>query len=303
MKRDRGESHSAYAENSRDCRLYTIPHEIIMNIAQSFNDEQKISFALSSAKMYRTLGDAKLIPVHISGTAKAELQKKLKRDKFYANRMRLFITTKVGRKAWCAACAGLHPLRRFPPVIYPLSNSREQQLCFSVIDGGLKLVCRCCTLLTYDDVKAWIVARKSSHNSRHYDCVTYPGGSIQHPVLHVGPTGEVLVKACIQIYESPREDLDTKVRRVMVRLDKVFCPHMQSSDRKLIKKLLSQDQGVHAACMGQRIKCGECDTEISLHRRRSTPAGGMCGQLWIEKNLGRMKDNGDPVWRRHCQRN
>jgi hypothetical protein len=281
-----------------------------MNIAQSLNTEQKISFALSSVKIYRTLGDAKVIPVHIPKTTKVELQKKLKRDEFYANRVRLFLTTQVGRKAWCAACACLHPLRQFPSPLTSLSTSREQQLCFFVIDGGLKLLCRCPTLLSYDDVKAWIAAHKTrtfAIRSRHSNClesITHPSRTtIQHPILHVETTGEVVLKAYIRIYRFPDHIFNTGVRNVMIGLNIIFCPHMESSDRKIIKKLLNQGSGVHSVYIGQQVKCGECDTEISLQKRQASIAGGLCGELLIERNLGRMKDDADPVWRRHCQRN
>jgi hypothetical protein len=319
MKGAQGKSLSAYAKNAISSRLYAIPHEIIVNIAQQLNNEQKISFALSSVKIYKTLHDAKLIPVHISSTAKAELEKKFKRDEFYANRLRLFVTTKIRKQAWCAACDRLHPLRQFPRTLSSLSTPREQKLCFSAYKGGLAMLCRCRTLLSFDDVKAWIRDCRNpkrhnsylAHNSAHFDChdgISYTGRVIFcNPTLQIGTTGNVQLKVVqylCQEYGISIHDLSENIRQAMVALDLVFCPHMESSDQKVINRLLSQEHGVLTAHTVHRVSCGECETVISLHPARTIPAGTrMYVDLWIEKNLGRLQNAADPVWRRHCQRN
>lgn len=208
MKRSHGACRSAFAANTVKTRLYAVSHVAILNIARSLNDEEKISFALSSVTIYKTLRDAKLNPVHMSRTAKTELHKQLKRDTFYAGKVRLFLTTKVRGQAWCAACACTHSLRQFPPTLSPLSTPREQKMCFLAIDGGLTL-CRH-TWCSFDDVNSLAKSHRSSAWTRStrlpecQHCITSTSLSyIIPPTIDIKPTGKVELWALVRLFFAP----------------------------------------------------------------------------------------------------
>jgi len=314
MKRGWGDSHAAYAKNTIHSRLYAIPHEIIIYIAQSLNDEQNISFALSSVKIYKTLTDAEFLPAYISRAAKAALGKKLKRDEFYANRVQRFWTIWVRGRLWCAACDGLHGVRDFPRTW--IDVPREERCCFFVRDGGLK-PCRHRSW-SFGALKALGKAAKGSAHSVSIglsdcaDCaaVTEPC-SVTQTSLHLESTGEMSLTARIHLfhaqdyYEVPSEDMREKVRAALIRLDVLICPHLQSSDLHVIDRLLSRGQVFHYwAHTGQPIMCGECDTRVNLGQGDAQPwRSGTFVNLEFKRELGRMKDQEDSVWIRHCQRN
>jgi hypothetical protein len=245
MQRGRGDrSNAAYAKNTIYSRLYALPYEIIIYIAQSLNDEQYISFALSSVKIYKTLIDARLLRAYIPRAAKAALATKLKRDEFYASRVQRFWTMRVRGRLWCAACHGLHGVRDFPRTW--IDAPREERCCFFVRDGGLK-PCRHRSW-SFGALKAMGKGHAHGVSLGMADCADCVAVTEPHSVpktgIHIRGTGEMSLDVSVNLfhaqdyYKVPLKDMREDVRAAMIRLDVFICPHMQSSDLEVIEGLL-----------------------------------------------------------------
>jgi hypothetical protein len=222
-----------------------------------------------------------------------------------------FWTIWVRGQLWCAACDGLHGVRDFPRTW--IDVPREERCCFFVRDGGLK-PCRHRSW-SFGDLKAMGKAAKGSARAVSFgvaDCADCAAVTERYSVsLHLENTGEMSLTVCVRLfhaqhyYKVPSEDMRENVRAAMIRLDALICPHMQSSDLHVIDRLLNRGWVFHySGRTEQPIMCGQCDTRVSLSQRDAQPwRFGTFVNLEFRRKLGRMKDQEDPLWRSHCQRN
>jgi hypothetical protein len=140
-----------YKNNAAKCKLYGLPHELILLIAKTLDDTDKLCFAFAIVKICRTLIEAKRLPTPpIPEAIRSELRKRLKRDAFYSNSSLKFWRPKFYKQMWCVSCAYPHFRTMFPEEM--LDKARMERQCFAATDGVFRL-CQHKTF-TFDEARS-----------------------------------------------------------------------------------------------------------------------------------------------------
>jgi hypothetical protein len=110
-----------YKRNARKCPLYALPFELLVKIREYMDPIEKMCFALSSAKLFKTFSSI-TVPTNSIGDTQIGVYVRRLRDDFYRH-------VRDRSKIWCVHCADYHHASSL--LGNTLSSSPWDRMCYS----------------------------------------------------------------------------------------------------------------------------------------------------------------------------
>lgn len=301
-----------YSLNTQNSLLYTLPYELIQYIGTFLDYADRFCFALSSYKYADAL--LSIRDLGVEELLVKEVTCRQNRDHFYGRDHCLF--SWLGRgvgQMYCVGCSRQHNLYRFPND----TTAQPQHLrkCFRTIDGPFQV----CPHNEFTFLELANILRKHKRKGRQnkhghfFHCMEcYENsygrngtGRCTHPptLSFVPKTSTVTLLARFVLLSTPwTEPISIQqTHDALALLDLQICPHMNTSDTTTIDSILGgRGETILEGRFSKRvsIECNNCQTIFSVKRR--IPYREIVVE--VERRLGRLKWEGDPMWRAHLPR-
>jgi hypothetical protein len=313
----------AHKNNSHMSPMYTLPSELILDIASHLDFVDRMCFALSSCRTRSAIHEAGLMPGNYiqSNQEKWAIMDRYKRDEFYASWPRWTL--------WCITCQSPYARSHFPSPLEP----RHQRICTTCIGSSLRL-------------------RICAHVDMDFVAVRHLAFLLRAPTKHIPATapscGFCVLEECIrggirrthrQIRRIERSDTDKPtfalvsyftvqpnqrdlavqrawdfVGPALQNWKAVVCSHMASDfapfvDAMSKAKLLTRRQRARRPRTNTLIdghadvvstSCAECTTSISMSKNEQFAKTGSV-TVEIRRELGTLTSPGDTMWLAQAQ--
>ncbi|EOA90326.1 hypothetical protein ACJQWK_07632 [Exserohilum turcicum] len=302
-----------YEQNTRMCPLYILPYEIVQHVGKHLDYADLTCFALSSYKY----ADALLsVRASVSGDEAMVKEVTHRRNRDHFNGRDHCLITWIARglgQMYCVGCSTPHMPSRFPE--NTMAQSAHLRKCFRASDGPLHMCPH--NEFTFQELAG--ILRKNEKRGRRnkygefFHCmecyesfytINRSGRCMHPPTLYLMPgTSTVILRTKTLLLSIPWTESVTvqKTRDALLCLLLIICPHMNAFDPTTINRLIGQRKNIMMeGCSSGRIsiECLVCQTTFSI--RRKIPYSEVTVE--IERRLGQVRWEGDPIWRAHLPR-
>lgn len=302
----------SYNQNAYNSPLHVLPCELIQYIATFLSHVDRFCFALSSYKYANAI--LSVCPMGYRRTLTQEVLWRLNRDHFYGQDHCLFSWIRRGLgQMYCVACSRPHNAPRFP--VNTATQPRHLRGCFRTTDGPF-YVCRHHEFTFLELTNMLRKYKKKGQKNKHghfFHCMecfenayaTYgPGRGPLPPTLSLVPeTSIVTLRATLLLLSAPwTEQVSIQdTREALESVNLKICPHINTSDTATIELILGgRGEAIMESGFSKQvsIECNKCQTTLSIKRRIP-----FCEiMLEVDRKLGQVKWEGDPIWRAHLPR-
>ncbi|USP78426.1 uncharacterized protein yc1106_05700 [Curvularia clavata] len=301
-----------YNLNLHNSPLYALPYELVQYIGTFLNYVDRFCFTLSSHKYADAI--LSIRPIGHQRVLTQEVICRLNRDHFYGQDHCLFSWIRRGLgQMYCVACSRQHNASRFP--VETATQQRHLRKCFRTTDGPF-YVCRHYEF-TFQELASMLRRyKKKGQKNKHghfFHCMecfdnayaTYgPGRGPLPPTLSLVPgTSIVTLRATFLLLSAPWTERVTiqDTHEALESINLKICPHINTSDTATIELILGgREETMMESRFSKRVSigCNKCQTTLSIKRRIP-----FCEiMLEVDRKLGQVKWEGDPIWRAHLPR-